>query len=132
MQNKNSVHQKCIDFFLIVAYKYLNGLTPVIMNNIFKLRQNIYNLRNFQAFEPQNPEWKFYLDSIVYRASQLWKNVPEEILNWAIFNLQRTDKNVPLISCSYLLDTSRPLYLVYLNLVEYVLVPHVHRILEHT
>ena len=83
MQNKNSVHQKCIDFFLIAAYKYLNGLTPVIMNNIFKLRQNIYNLRNFQAFEPQNPEWKFYLDSIVYRASQLWKNVPEEIMNWA-------------------------------------------------
>ena len=36
---------------LIEVYKYLNGLSPNIMNTIFKLRQNIYNLRNYHAFE---------------------------------------------------------------------------------
>ena len=58
------------------------GLFPDVINTIFKLRENTYNLRNFHAFECQNPRIKkFGLDSIAYRASQLWKIVPEEIRN---------------------------------------------------
>ena len=54
------------------------------MNTTFKLRQNIYNLRNFHSFESQNPKTKkFDLDSIAYRASQLLKNVPKKIRNSA-------------------------------------------------
>ena len=76
--NEKSVHQKRIEFLLIEVYKYLNGLSPDIMNFIFKLRQNTYNLKSFHAFESQNSRTnKFGLDSIAYRASQLWKNVPE-------------------------------------------------------
>ena len=57
---------------MIEVYKYLNGLSPDNMNNIFKLRENSYNLRNFQIFESQNPRTKkFGLDSIAYRANQL-------------------------------------------------------------
>ena len=70
--NEKSVHQKCIEFLLIEVYEYLNGLFPDIMNTIFKLRQNTYNLRNFHAFESENSRTKkFGLDSIVYRANQL-------------------------------------------------------------
>ena len=80
--NQKSVHQKCIKFLMIEVYKYLNGLSPDIMNTVFKLRQNTCNLRNFHVFESQNPRTKkFGVDSIAYRASQLWKNVPEEIRN---------------------------------------------------
>ena len=40
------------------------------------------NLRNYHIFESQNSRTKtFGLDSIAYRASQLWKNVPEEFRN---------------------------------------------------
>ena len=88
--NEKSIHQKCIGFLLIEVYKYLNGLSPDIMNTIFKLRQNTYDLKNFHTFESQNPRTKkFGLDGIAYRTSQLWKNVPEEIRNSAsllIFN----------------------------------------------
>ena len=67
---------------MIEVYNYLSGLCPDIMSEIFKLRQNTYNLRNFHIFESQNPRTKtFGLDSIAYRASQLWENVPEEIRN---------------------------------------------------
>ena len=77
------------------VYKYLNGLSPDIMSDIFKLRENTYNLRNFHIFESQNPRTKkFGLDSIAYRASQFWKNVPEEIRNSTSLFV------VPLISCS--------------------------------
>ena len=59
----------------------MNGLSPDIMNTIFMLRQNTYNLN---TFESQNPKTKkFGLDSVTYRARQLWKNVPEEIKNSA-------------------------------------------------
>ena len=52
------------------------------MSDVFKLRENIYNLGNFHIFESQNPRTeKFGLDSIAYRTSLLWKNVPEEIRN---------------------------------------------------
>ena len=58
------------------------GLFPDVINTIFKLRENTYNLRNFHAFECQNPRIKkFGLDSIAHRASQLWEIVPEEIRN---------------------------------------------------
>ena len=70
--NEKSVHQKCIEFFLIEVYKYFIRQSPDIMNTIFKLGQNTYNLKNFHAFKSQNPRIKkFGVDSIAYRASQL-------------------------------------------------------------
>ena len=38
--NEKLVHQKCIEFLLIELYEYLNGLSPDIMNTIFKLRHD--------------------------------------------------------------------------------------------
>ena len=82
MKNEKTVHRKCIEFLMIDIYKYLNGLYPDIMSDIFKLRENTYNLINFHIFKSQNPRTKkFGLNSFAYRASQLWKKVPEEIRN---------------------------------------------------
>ena len=82
-ENEKQVHQKCIELFMIDVYKYLNGLSPEIMNDIFKLRKNTHSLRNFHIFQSQNQKRtkEFGLGSIAYRASQLWENVPEETLN---------------------------------------------------
>ena len=100
--NEKPVHQKCIELLMTEVYKYLNDLSPDIMDDIFKLRENTYNLRNFHIFESQNPRTKkFGLDSIAYRASQLWKNVPEEIRNSTSLPMfKKKIKKVPLISCS--------------------------------
>ena len=68
--NEKPIHQKCIELLMIEVYKYLNGLSPDIMSDIFKLRENTYNLINFLIFESQNSRTKkLGLDSIVYRAS---------------------------------------------------------------
>ena len=40
-------HQRCINYVMIEVCKYLNGYSPDIMNDIFKLRENLYNLQNF-------------------------------------------------------------------------------------
>ena len=85
LENANDekpVHQKCIELLMTEVYKYLNDLSPDIMSDFFELKENTYSLRNFHIFEAQNPNTKtFGLDCIAYRASQLWKNVPEEIRN---------------------------------------------------
>ena len=82
---------------MIEVYK-----SPDIMSDIFKLRENTYNLRNSHMFESQNARTKkFGLDSIAYRASQLWKNVPEEIRNSTSLPMfKKKIKKVPLISSS--------------------------------
>ena len=70
--NEKPVHQKYIEVLLIEVYKYLNGLSHDIMSDIFKLTENIYNLKNFHISESQiSRTKKFGLDSIAYRASQL-------------------------------------------------------------
>ena len=62
------------------VYKDLNGLSPNIVRDIFKLKENTYNLRNFHIFESQNPRTKkFGSDNIACRASHLWRNVSEEL-----------------------------------------------------
>ena len=87
---------------MIEVYKYLNGLSPDIMSDIFKLRENTYSLRNFNIFDSQNPRTKrLGLASIAYRASQLWKNIPEEIRNSTSLSMfKKKIKKVSLISCS--------------------------------
>ena len=85
---------------MIEVYKYQNGLSPDIMSDIFKLREKSYNLRRFHVFDSQNPRTRtFGLDSIAYRASQLWKNVSEEIRNSTPFPMfKKKIKKVPLMS----------------------------------
>ena len=68
--NEKSIHQKCLQFLVAEVYKYLNSLSPQIMNAIFQPRINIYNLRNVHLFESQNSRTKRYgLNCIANRAS---------------------------------------------------------------
>ena len=46
--NLKIIHQKNLEFLAIDIYKFQNGLSPPIMNDIFFSRQNNYNLRKFQ------------------------------------------------------------------------------------
>ena len=39
--NEKTVNQKCIELLMNEVRKYLNDLSPDIMSDIFKLRQNI-------------------------------------------------------------------------------------------
>ena len=38
---------KNVDYLARGVYKFQHGLSPSIMNDIFKARYNTYNLRNF-------------------------------------------------------------------------------------
>ena len=65
---------------MIEVYMYLNGHSPEIMNDIFSLRENMFNLRNFHIFQTENlRSLKCGLDAIPYFAGQLWQEVPIDI-----------------------------------------------------
>ena len=55
---------------MIQVYKYLNGHSPDIINDNFKLRESMYNHQNFHIFKTENPcSLKYGLVAIPYRAS---------------------------------------------------------------
>ena len=65
---------------MIQIYNYLNDISPQIMNDIFKLRKNTYNLRNVHLFKSQNPRIKRYgINCTAYKTNQIRQTFPIEI-----------------------------------------------------
>ena len=85
--NEKTIHQHCMNVLLTKVYKYLNGYSPNLMNEILYLRQNHYNLRIFNVFATDNPRNKYLLNSSVFRANQLWQTLPSEIKDCAPLQL---------------------------------------------
>ena len=81
--NLKTIHQKNIEFLTIEIYKFQNGLSPPIMNDIFFSRQNIYNFRKFQDQELStsnvNSTMNFGTETISYRGPQLWNLIPDNL-----------------------------------------------------
>ena len=42
--NEKAIHQQYIDHLPTEVYKFINGYSPDIMNDVFHLKQNTYNL----------------------------------------------------------------------------------------
>ena len=77
LSHELSIHKTCINYLMIEVYKYLHGLNPELMTDIFNLRKNPYNIRYFRLFGSENPRSvRFGVDAIAFRASQLWQKVP--------------------------------------------------------
>ena len=75
-----SIHRRCINSLLTEVYKYIHGLFPEIMNEVFSTGTNIYNTRQFNLFETHIPTSNRHgLNSIPYKANQLWNLLPENL-----------------------------------------------------
>ena len=94
-------------FSMIEVYKYLNGHSPDIIN-IFKLRENMHNLRNFNIFQTENARsLKYRLDTIPYRANQPWQQEPidiREAASLALFKNRIKTEDCPCRSCKIFLQ----------------------------
>ena len=92
---------------MIEVYKYLNGHSPDIIN-IFKLRENMHNLRNFNIFQTENARsLKYRLDTIPYRANQPWQQEPidiREAASLALFKNRIKTEDCPCRSCKIFLQ----------------------------
>ena len=76
--NEKTIHQQCTD-----TPKCINFWMAIldIMNDVYHLRQNTYNLRSSHAFATDVPRNSCMLNSVVYSANQLKQTLPSDLKN---------------------------------------------------
>ena len=61
-----------------------------LLNDIFHLRQNTHNLRNFHAFATDVSRNNCMINSVIYGANQLWETLPFDLKNSCSLELFKT------------------------------------------
>ena len=76
---EKTIHQNNLECLAKEINKFLNGLSPPIMNGAFMIRNNNYNLKNFQCLYSTNKiTVKYGIETVTYRGPQIWNLVPEK------------------------------------------------------
>ena len=77
ISNEKTIRQQNLEFFAKEIYKFVNGLSPLTRTNLFTIRENPYNLRNFQTpYLSNKGTVKFVIEIITYRDPQIWNLLP--------------------------------------------------------
>ena len=85
---EKTIHQNNLESLAKEIYKFLNGLSPPIMNDAFMIRNNKYNLRNFQRlYSTNNRTTKHESKTVSYRGPQIWNLVPKKAENLCSFEI---------------------------------------------
>ena len=85
---EKTIHQNDLESLAKEIYKFLNGLSPPILNGAFMIRNNNYNLRNFQCLYSTNKRTvKYETETVTYRGPQIWNLVPENTKNASSFDI---------------------------------------------
>ena len=84
-----SIHHRNIQSLAIELYKFLHGLSPSIMKNVFHFNTNIpYNLRSRSELYSRNPKTvKYGTETISYLAPKIWSLVPNAIKSSKSFDV---------------------------------------------
>ena len=77
--NSVTIHQRNIQSLSVEIYKALNNLNPDFMKEIFCLKQQNYHTRKQNLVYPIPRTVSYGLETFGYKASQLWRNIPEKI-----------------------------------------------------
>ena len=78
--NDTTIHVKNIQKLMIEFYKYLYGLSALIMKEVFTKRILKYNFRNCrETLSPNSKTKKYGTDKVAYKASQLWIRYQQDI-----------------------------------------------------
>ena len=79
--NSFSIHERNIQSLAIEIYKFLNGLSPSFLNNVFhKNISNSYDLRNHKEIYSRNPKTVRYgTETVPYMVPKILSKVPGTI-----------------------------------------------------
>ena len=78
-----SIHHRNIQTLAIEIFKFLNGLSPQIMNDVFQVKSPApYYLRDKNKLYSRNPKTVAYeTESVSFKAPKIWSIVPQELKN---------------------------------------------------
>ena len=90
-----TIHHRNLQTLATEIYKFKHNVGPTILNDIFKLETNNYNLRNDLILETNNLNSVYNgTETVSYRAMKTWDMVPEEIkISQALCKFKRKIKN---------------------------------------
>ena len=76
-----SIHHQSIQTLSIEMFKFLNGLSPPVMNKVFQVKPSApYFLRDKNELYNKNPETVIYgTESTSFLALKIWSIVSQEI-----------------------------------------------------
>ena len=90
--NEIAIHHRNIQTLVIELFKIKCDLAPLIMDSMLNRRTICYNFRNLQEFQSERKRTVFYgLETISYRAPQLWTILPEEFKQRNTISLFKSD-----------------------------------------
>ena len=79
-KNERTIHQQNINVLMKEIYKFENDLSPPLIDDMFQVRKLNYDLRHFQKIaNTKKNSVKTGLETISFRAPQLWNLVPTDI-----------------------------------------------------
>ena len=82
MANENTIHIRNLKFLLTEVYKFLNSLSPPIMNEVFQTNDFPYDLRNTRTLASKHKSAiKYGINTIAFRGPQISQNISSEIRN---------------------------------------------------
>ena len=82
MTNETTIHIRNLKFLVTEIYKFLNGLSLPIMNEVFQINECPYNLRKPRTLASKHKSTVRYdLDTIAFKGPQIWQDIPLEIRN---------------------------------------------------
>ena len=68
MTNESTIHVRNLKFLLAELYKFLNGLSPRIMNEVFQTNDCLYDLRNPEILASKHKSTiKYGINTIVFK-----------------------------------------------------------------
>ena len=89
-----SIHIRNIKRFTTEMFKFYKGLSPHIVDNVFKLKtENMHNLRQVSKFSRPTVKTIYHgTESILYLGPKIWDILPEELRNME--NLQISKRKI--------------------------------------
>ena len=101
MANECTIHIRNLKFLLTEVYKFLNGLSPPIMNEVFQTNDCPYDLRNPRILASKHISTiKYGINTIAFTNPQIWQNIPLEIRNLESLSLFKSNmKQIQSLTC---------------------------------
>ena len=80
--NESTIHIRNLKCLLTEVYKFLNGLSPLTMNEVFQINDCPYDLQNPRLLASKHKTTiKYGIKKIAFRGPQIWQNIPLETRN---------------------------------------------------
>ena len=106
-----TIHQRNVQSLAIEIYKYLHGLSPAILNEVFKVNETIpYDLRMRNELYARNPKTVRYgTETISFLSPKIWSLIPQNIkdsgsLSCFKKNIRKWKPNCPCRLCKTFLQ----------------------------